>query len=226
MDRAEPRAPRASTVAANEHLHYVADPMCSWCWGFTPVLEALEPELRLPVERVLGGLAPESSEPMDEDTRRYVQRAWRSVEARTGASFDHSFWDHATPRRSTYPACRAVLAAGERGDEMFAAIQRAYYLEARDPSDKALLARLGAELGFDEAAFADAIDDEGTRARLAEHLALRDSLGVRAYPSLVLERDRRVEYLTQGWTDAATLRAALQEHDLLREGSRSDSTQG
>ncbi len=23
------------------HLVYVADPMCSWCWGFSPVIDAI-----------------------------------------------------------------------------------------------------------------------------------------------------------------------------------------
>ena len=28
-------------------LYYVADPMCSWCWGFAPELEAIRTDLRL-----------------------------------------------------------------------------------------------------------------------------------------------------------------------------------
>ena len=40
---------------------YFADPMCSWCWGFAPVIEQT---LRrrygeaIPVRLVLGGLRP------------------------------------------------------------------------------------------------------------------------------------------------------------------------
>jgi putative protein-disulfide isomerase len=184
-------------------LLYVADPMCSWCWGFAPVLSKLEPRLRSGVglQLVMGGLAPDDDRPMDPATARYVQNAWHAVEARTGARFEHAFWERCTPRRSTWPACRAVLAAEERGREMFDAIQRAYYLEARDPSDRATLVTIAGELGFDESAFAERIDADETRAALRRDFELRDRAGVNGYPSLVLERGGEATMLTRGWVD-------------------------
>ena len=122
-------------------LYYVADPMCSWCWGFRPVLQEVVAALpeTVPVVYVMGGLAKDSDEPMPEATRAYVQRNWRDVTATTGAEFNWDFWSECKPRRSTYPACRAVLAArAQREDavpELFDAIQRAYYREAGNPSD-------------------------------------------------------------------------------------------
>ena len=112
------------------HLLYVVDPMCSWCFGFAPALKEARaqssaqplPEstekashatpARLPVELVMGGLAPDSDEPMPAEMRAYVQQAWHAVTARTGVEFEHRFWQECAPRRSTYPACRAVIAAG------------------------------------------------------------------------------------------------------------------
>jgi len=191
--------------------------MCSWCWGFTSVLEQLERELRgdVRVQLVLGGLAPDDDAPMPEAMRGYVQDAWRAVEARTGACFEHAFWDRHQPRRSTWPACRAVLAAGERGREMFAAIQRAYYLETRDPSDRDTLVALGVELGFEERGFAAALDAPEIRAQLDEDFALRDRLGITGYPSVALERDGESHVLTRGWVDADTLRRQLATDNLL-----------
>jgi putative protein-disulfide isomerase len=189
--------------ALTERLLYVADPMCSWCWGFAPVLSELEPRLRPGVELhlVMGGLAPDDDRPMDPATARYVQNAWRAVEARTGARFEHAFWERCTPRRSTWPACRAVLAAGDRGTEMYGALQRAYYLEARDPSDRATLIAVAGELGFDESAFAERIDADETWAALSRDFELRDRSGVTGYPSLVLQRGDEFVPLTRGWVD-------------------------
>jgi len=41
-------------------LWYFADPMCSWCWGFSPVIETLRDEYRerMKTALVLGGLRP------------------------------------------------------------------------------------------------------------------------------------------------------------------------
>ena len=91
-------------------LLYIADPMCSWCWGFAPVIEKIEAQLREEIELqlVLGGLAPDSDVPMDNETLHYVQNAWRAVAARTGAEFNHSFWEQHHPKRSPSP-CRVTL---------------------------------------------------------------------------------------------------------------------
>lgn len=141
-------------------LYYVMDPMCSWCWGFRPVLagvlELLPAETRL--RHVMGGLAADTDEPMPADTRAYVQSMWRAVAARCGAEFNPDFWLRCRPRRSTWPACRAVLATGlqdpDRVPAMIHAIQKAYYLQARNPSERETLIELAAELGLDPGRFA------------------------------------------------------------------------
>ena len=192
-------------------LFYVADPMCSWCWGFSSTLSEIERQLRpeVTLQLVLGGLAPDSEVPMDAATKLYVQEAWRAVEAQTGAMFDHGFWERCEPRRSTWPACRAVIAAGDRGREMFDAIQRAYYTEARDPSDRATLVDLGEELGLDPPDFRQAIDAPETHARLEADFALRKELGISGFPSLAAEQDGEKSTIVSGWSAPEHVRMVL-----------------
>ena len=123
-------------------LYYAYDPMCSWCWGFRPVWEELQARLpaEVRVQPILGGLAPDSDQPMAPDMQSHLQDTWRRIEQRIpGTSFNFAFWENCSPRRSTYPACRAVIAAGAQGpgqeSNMVLAIQRAYYQQARNPSD-------------------------------------------------------------------------------------------
>ena len=87
----------------SETLYYVADPMCSWCWGFQPVLGRVKAALpeEVTLRYVMGGLAKDTDEPMPEETRAYVQNAWREVSATTGARFNWDFWSRCKPRRSS-----------------------------------------------------------------------------------------------------------------------------
>lgn len=202
----------------NSTLLYVTDPMCSWCWGFHPQLQQVRDALPADVQLryVLGGLAPDSDEPMDEATRGYVQAAWDEVEARTGARFDREFWTRCSPRRSTYPSCRAVLAAGAQDDDtaedsvagprarlMLEAIQRAYYLQVRNPSDTALLNELAEEIeSVDADRFAQDLESEATEVRLQKGFDLRRRLGVRSFPSLVLVRGEARHVILQGYATA------------------------
>jgi putative protein-disulfide isomerase len=78
---------------------------------------------------VLSGLAPDTEEPMPEAMREKLKDIWRTIQVKVpGTEFNFDYWDVCTPRRSTYRACRAVIAAGDHGPAMIEAIQRAYYL--------------------------------------------------------------------------------------------------
>ncbi len=175
-------------------LYYAYDPMCSWCYAFRPILDALIAELPNQIEVIclLGGLAVDSDEPMPDETRAYVQENWRRIEEQVpGTKFNHEFWEQCKPRRSTYPACRAVIASRKQGLEfdleMIWAIQQAYYLQARNPSDISTLTELAIEIGLDKDKFIKDILSIETDEELRQEIKQTHRLGLTSFPSLLLE---------------------------------------
>ncbi|MBT3046281.1 MAG: DsbA family protein [Candidatus Thiodiazotropha sp. (ex Clathrolucina costata)] len=175
-------------------LYYIHDPMCSWCWGFRPTLEALLAALpsALSCSRLLGGLAADSSSPMPDEMRIRIQATWREIERRIpNTRFNFDFWSRNTPRRSTYPACRAVIAARIMNPDaevmMILAIQQAYYLEARNPSDDSTLGEIAREIGLDQQRFSELLNHHSTQQALESEIAETLRLGVRSFPGLVLQ---------------------------------------
>jgi len=177
-------------------LYHVHDPMCSWCWGYRETWNSLRDALpeAVQVVNVLGGLAADSDQPMPLEQRETIAGYWRAVTAKTGAEFNFDFWAKCTPRRSTYPACRAVLAAASQWAEqaMIDAIQHAYYLLAMNPSDDSTLIELAGELALDQDRFAADLGSPGTQQALEREFSLRRELGVSAFPSLVLKRGEKL----------------------------------
>lgn len=173
-------------------LYYVHDPMCSWCWAFVPVWQQVQEQLAewpVRIEYLLGGLAADSDVPMPEDMQHMLQATWRRIQQHVpGTEFNFAFWTDCQPRRSTWPACRAVLAAAAQQAEktMILAIQRAYYLRAMNPSDDATLIQLAQELGLDTDRFASDLNSEETRQHLQQHLQRAHSLPINGFPSLVV----------------------------------------
>lgn len=199
-------------------LTYVHDPMCSWCYAFRPVWEAIVAGLPdgVRVRRLLGGLAPDNDRPMPEELRAQLQATWRRIrQVVPGTEFNFAFWTECAPRRSTYPACRAVLAAMRQGAEhevpMVHAIQHAYYREARNPSDADTLVALAGALGLDRERFAADLDRPETRAELARQIAAARALGVDSFPSLVLETADGPHWLAHHYTDPAPVLGQLGE---------------
>ena len=171
-------------------LYHVYDPMCSWCWGYRQVWEQLRAALpdSLTLINVVGGLAPDTDEPMPADQQKTIAGYWQQIAEQTGAEFNFDFWQNCQPRRSTYPACRAVLAASKQHAEeaMLYAIQRAYYLRAMNPSDNSTLVTLATELELDVRQFAIDLQSERIQTELEQNFTLRRKIGVNAFPSLVL----------------------------------------
>lgn len=199
-------------------LYYIHDPMCSWCWGFRPALDSLLEQLPddLEVRRLLGGLAPDSDQPMPEPMQRMLQQTWQRIEAHVpGVSFNHDFWRLNQPRRSTWPACRAVIAVRRQRPEqelaMIDAIQQAYYRQARNPSETQTLVSLAEQLGCDKTRFTDDLHSEALRQALDSERAMAMQLGVQGFPSLVLvDSSRRVHPIPVDYHAPERMRDAIQ----------------
>jgi len=172
-------------------LYHIHDPMCSWCWGFRPVWDELQQNLpeSVVVENVVGGLAKDTDEPMPIAKQEEIQGYWRQIETLLSTEFNFDFWQKNTPRRSTFMACRAVLAAKNQGLEaqMINAIQRGYYLRAMNPSDISVLVLLAAELGIDQQKFASDLQSAELSEEFSRQLALTRAQPINGFPSLLLE---------------------------------------
>jgi len=194
-------------------LHYVHDPMCSWCWGFKPTIDSLITQLpsSVSVNRVLGGLAPDSDNPMPEAMQHMLQQTWQQIRtAIPGTEFNFDFWTQNQPVRSTYPACRAVLAAKRQniGLEvpMIEAIQRAYYLDAKNPSDTNVLISLAGPSGCDTVQFSNDLNSDANQQSLNEDINFARQMGVRGFPSVILQlSDTQAASIDVNYTDASAM---------------------
>ena len=193
-------------------LYYVHDPMCSWCWAFRPALNTLIEKLpkEINIIRLLGGLAPDSDIAMPNDIREYVLQNWRAIEEKVPETkFNYDFWAQCKPRRSTYPACRAVIAARKQNSKfdiaMTLAIQKAYYLQARNPSDYETLIELAEEIGADKIKFSEDVVSQETDKILKEEIQQFQSLDLKSLPSLLFVNDKRKIEIKADYLDAKVM---------------------
>ncbi len=200
----------------NARLLYVMDPMCSWCWGFAPVFDALASQARaagLGLHLVAGGLRPGSAQALDDGTRDYILRHWRAVAERTGQAFR---FEDALPAGFVYdtePASRALVAvrslAPERVWPLVQAIQQAFYAEGRDVTRPALLVELAEQVGVPRRAFAEAFDSTALREATAGDFRWAGDLGIAGFPTLLAERNGQLALLTNGYQPLETLAPLL-----------------
>jgi len=151
-------------------LYYIYDPMCSWCWGYQPTWLLLQQQLEsmLQINIMVGGLAEDSNAPMPETMQDFLQETWHKISAELGTPFNFDFWSKCQPKRSTYPACRAVIIARQYQKEqaMCLAIQEAYYLHAQNPSEVATLIKIATSIGLDGDMFSQQINSDKVKQQL------------------------------------------------------------
>ncbi|MCB1506583.1 MAG: DsbA family protein [Hyphomicrobiaceae bacterium] len=172
------------------HLVYFADPMCSWCWGFSPVINGLADHFgdRLPVTIIIGGLRPGTKSPMTDAMKSEIRNHWEHVQNRTGQPFDFSFFDRQGFVYDTEPADRAIVVMRLLNPRVMLAylnsVQRAFYAENRDVTSDAVLADIAAEHGLDRERFLLALGTEQARIATQQDFETARASGVTGFPTL------------------------------------------
>lgn len=186
-------------------LYYVYDPMCSWCYAFAPTFEKVKENLasNIKIVYVPGGLAPHSNEPMPQNMQEKIESIWYEIEKVVGTKFNHDFWTKCIPKRSTYLACQATLAAKMQGkeEEMIKAIQEAYYQRAMNPSEEDTMIQLAEELNLDIELFKNNLTSEETIKNFTEKMNLRSKLHLNSFPSLAIKYKKEIYPINVKYND-------------------------
>lgn len=185
-------------------LHYIHDPLCGWCYGAKPLVQAAQAVL--PVVAHGGGMMTgRNRQPVSPQLRDYVMPHDRRIAEYTGQPFGEAYFegllrDH-TAVFDSAPPIAAVLAAqalAGRGLEMLGRLQTAHYVEGRRIAEPEVLLELAQTLGFSREAFAAAFD-QALAHEVDEHIkasrALLSEVGGQGFPTLALERDGRYQLL-------------------------------
>ena len=195
-------------------LYYFGDPMCSWCWGFRPVLEQVEleyPELQRVM--VLGGLRGGDEVPMSDDLAAMIRNAWTRIEESTGQDFNYDLWELHRPLSTTWPACRAVLAArllDPKAEWPFmVAMFGAYFTRALDPSSRETHLMIAEEQGFDREVYSGVLESEQAERTLQTDLRTTQRYGITGFPSVVLSIAGNNYLISPGYQPIEGIRKAI-----------------
>ena len=169
-------------------LIFVIDPMCSWCWGFHPVMEELREKHanNFHFSLVVGGLRTKGQMPWTDESKEYLAQNWNAVAQQSQQTFNFSLLNRETFDYDTYPACKAVVTVRELwgDDEAFdylAKIQEAFYVKGEDTT---LLETL-LEYVDDKKKFLEFYESNRAEILMKHDFSKARSMGANAFPSIV-----------------------------------------
>lgn len=190
---------------------YVGDPMCSWCWGFSPVLKKIRDKYcsKVKFSALVGGLRSGGGNPMDHSLRETIGQHWHEVIRRTGQEFSFAILQQKDFVYNTEPSCRAVVAirhlAPEAAFDYFDALHRAFYSESRDITQADVLAEIAGKFGVAEDDFMQSFASSEIKQETADDFLYTRSIGVMGFPALLYKDMQGYLPITKGYEDFETL---------------------
>jgi putative protein-disulfide isomerase len=196
---------------------YVADPMCSWCYGFGPELrKLLERFPQTPIHIVVGGLRAFNTKVMDKAMASTLGHHWEEVQRQSGQPFTKAMLERDDFIYDTEPACRAVVTVRENAVDlalpMMHAVQHAFYAQGLDVTRGEVLtdvyAGVCAEAGaseFDATAFAAAWGSDEIKDATRNDFVLTQEWGIRGFPTLLAVQGERPHLIAPGYMKAPAL---------------------
>ncbi|HEY2051971.1 MAG TPA: DsbA family protein [Caulobacteraceae bacterium] len=198
-------------------LIYFSDPMCSWCWGFAPVIAEVQERFgfALPIRLVMGGLRPGTTAPMTDEARVELRGHWRHVTEASGQPFGERALGIPGFVYDTDPPARAVVLVRRQAPgkalSFLTALQRAFYVEGVDVTDTTTLADFAEAFGLNRETFVTAMDTEEAKQETWRDYAISQKAGVTGFPTLVMgpRPDGAYVPITRGFAPAETVMSAI-----------------
>ena len=197
-------------VLAPGTLVALVDPLCGWCWGAAPALEAIA-AAGLPLEIVASGLFI-GDRPMTPEFAEYAWTNDQRIRDLTGQTFSDAYRTRVLGDFETKfdsgPATLALTAVQltepAKARAALHALQATRWVDGRDITSEAVVAEVLRGIGASEETVAvflaedeAVIDTLNQRAEFARELMAR--LGARGVPTLARVTDTGVEKIDSRW---------------------------
>lgn len=198
-----------------KEIIYVGDPMCSWCWGFAPVLRQIRDhyDAVAPMRVIVGGLHAFETEPMSDPYKATIRSHWEQVAAATGQPFNYAFFDRQGFVLDTEPACRATVTVRniKPGSvwSFYESIHKGYYVEDSDTTALTTFMAYAEREGVDGAQFRGMFESDAMRQETLADFAWCQQSGITGFPTMVLHEDQYMAALTIGYRPFDALKPTL-----------------
>lgn len=196
-------------------LIYFGDPMCSWCYGFSPELSAVVDQLgeELELEMVMGGLRPYNTQSMPE-LKSFLTGHWHEVSERSGQEFSYGILDEKEITYDTEPPSRAFIIIRDLcpGSELlfFKELQILFYLRNKNMHLAETYFEAVEQLGISKEKFTNLFESEEYKNKIKADFEKSASLGVRGFPTLLLKKGEEIYLISNGYKESGAIIESIQ----------------
>jgi putative protein-disulfide isomerase len=203
-------------TAKKGKIIYVYDPLCGWCYGFSPVIQQLREShgAAYDFEVISGGMVTGNRVRPFREMAEYISQAYPRLNAMTGARFSDTFlngllWDSTAMLNSMPGSVALSVFKSIRPQEAVAfagALQTSLYQGANAPEQWDQYAEIARRFGLDGEDFLVKMRDPASAQMAQADFRRAEQLGVSGFPAVLLEKpDGQIVPLSNGWVPYSEL---------------------
>lgn len=204
----------------NDRIYYFFDPLCGWCYGFSPTVKKLQENYgdRFVFAAITGGMIRnERARPLSE-MAGYIKGAYKTVERHCGVKFGDAFinlldeeevWFGSEPPSLAFVTMKHLVPG--RDIELAGKITALISFDGKRPGDVESYKDYAESFGVNYNDFLLGYNSEEMKKHMQDEFDVTANLGISGFPALVLERDKKLYLLSSGARPYDDITAQLQE---------------
>jgi putative protein-disulfide isomerase len=198
---------------------YVYDPMCGWCYGFSPVIKEVESEYKhkFNFEIISGGLIVGEREGPIGDFADYILSAYKRVESTTGIKFGEPYLELLKKKEYFTSSVKPSIALSyiktinpEIAISFAHDMQRLFYFEGKLLHLKESYLPLIEKYHLEKESFFNALDSEEFKLKAFTDFSTSKQLGITGFPTVLILKDGKYQVICSGFTSKKDLVKALE----------------
>lgn len=195
-------------------LVYVFDPLCGWCYGFSPVIQKLKDQYAGKVTWLIysGGLAIGDRVAPVKEKFAYIKGALQTVTQTTGVVFGEGFRQLLEEGSYVYnsepPSIALTVVRSLQGKDPVAFahdLHHVFFYEGKSLNELETYLPLVEKQGIDTETFIAEFKGDTARRKTLEEFRFVREIGISGYPALIFVRGKQAHLLAPGYQKYAPL---------------------
>ncbi|RUA33463.1 MAG: DsbA family protein [Bacteroidetes bacterium] len=201
-------------------LLYFYDPLCGWCFGFSPVIKKLEHEFQeqIDFEAISGGMVlGERVKPLSE-MKDYLKEAMPRLEEMTGVKFGDPYLEileEGSLMLNSELPCIAMTVyksmSNKSSIEFASALQSTLYEKGINLNEKENYQGLVENFDLPWEVFKTKMQDVAYKEKTYQEFQIGQQMGIGGFPSVVLSVGNQGYLIARGYRPESEMKAVIEE---------------
>ncbi|GAA5036218.1 DsbA family protein [Marivirga lumbricoides] len=201
-------------------LFYFYDPLCGWCFGFSPVIKALEEKFKKEIEfeAISGGMILGDRVKPLSSMHSYLRDAMPRLEEMTGVKFGKSYmeiFEEGSIALNSETPCIAMTVfksmSSASSIQFASALQNELYVHGKDLNKLENYQSLASAFNLEWEVFSEKMNSDLYKTKTYQEFTTAQEMGINGFPSVVLQVGDKGYLIARGYRSQEEMEAVINE---------------